>query len=327
MSYRGIWARPAEPRPVPRDIPTVKVNPALTFLPASSENRRLPAALPGRAAAVRHSCNRSTGRACEQAGNRGHDTVFRLIAARGLVTGGRRPKDGGQTVRRGKKWPLRGLLVGAVWRGSCSAGCMQADARAGVGSESDAARQEIAGGGALREGGDPGPYQRHIVDYHRKEEPGTIVIDSDARYLYYVLPRRPGDPLRRHRRRGSDGLVGRRQGRPHDRMAVMDADRRRERAHGRAGLRRPGPAEPDGRARDVSVRRQQGHALPHPRHQPAGIYRAGDFLGLHPHDQRGRHRPLQAREDGHRRGRAGAGPGRLAVQSAAGRRARLSRAA
>jgi lipoprotein-anchoring transpeptidase ErfK/SrfK len=30
------------------------------------------------------------------------------------------------------------------------------------------------------------PYRRHIVDYHRKELPGTIVIDSDARYLYLV---------------------------------------------------------------------------------------------------------------------------------------------
>lgn len=34
----------------------------------------------------------------------------------------------------------------------------------------------------------PDPYQRHIVDYHRKEMPGTIVVDSDARFLYYVLP-------------------------------------------------------------------------------------------------------------------------------------------
>lgn len=34
----------------------------------------------------------------------------------------------------------------------------------------------------------PGPYQRHIVDYHRMEAPGTIVVDSDARFLYYVLP-------------------------------------------------------------------------------------------------------------------------------------------
>jgi len=34
----------------------------------------------------------------------------------------------------------------------------------------------------------PEPFQRHIVDYHRKEAPGTIVIDTDNRYLYLVQP-------------------------------------------------------------------------------------------------------------------------------------------
>jgi lipoprotein-anchoring transpeptidase ErfK/SrfK len=34
----------------------------------------------------------------------------------------------------------------------------------------------------------PEPYRRHIVDYTRKEQPGTILVDTDARYLYYVLP-------------------------------------------------------------------------------------------------------------------------------------------
>jgi lipoprotein-anchoring transpeptidase ErfK/SrfK len=34
----------------------------------------------------------------------------------------------------------------------------------------------------------PEHYRRHIVDYHRREAAGTIVIDSDARFLYYVLP-------------------------------------------------------------------------------------------------------------------------------------------
>ena len=34
----------------------------------------------------------------------------------------------------------------------------------------------------------PEPYKRHIVEYHRKEMPGSVVIDSDARFLYYVLP-------------------------------------------------------------------------------------------------------------------------------------------
>ncbi len=34
----------------------------------------------------------------------------------------------------------------------------------------------------------PDQFQRHIVDYTRKEQPGTILVDTDARYLYYVLP-------------------------------------------------------------------------------------------------------------------------------------------
>ena len=33
----------------------------------------------------------------------------------------------------------------------------------------------------------PEQFQRAIVAYHRKEQPGSIVIDSDAKYLYYVL--------------------------------------------------------------------------------------------------------------------------------------------
>ena len=31
-------------------------------------------------------------------------------------------------------------------------------------------------------------YQRHIVEYPRREAPGTILVDTDSRYLYYVLP-------------------------------------------------------------------------------------------------------------------------------------------
>jgi lipoprotein-anchoring transpeptidase ErfK/SrfK len=34
----------------------------------------------------------------------------------------------------------------------------------------------------------PVAYQRHIVEYHRKEAPGSLLVDTDARYLYYVLP-------------------------------------------------------------------------------------------------------------------------------------------
>src|SRR5258708_28794516 len=34
----------------------------------------------------------------------------------------------------------------------------------------------------------PESFRRHIVDYSRKEAPGTILVDTEARYLYYVLP-------------------------------------------------------------------------------------------------------------------------------------------
>ena len=30
------------------------------------------------------------------------------------------------------------------------------------------------------------PFRRAIVDYHRKEAPGSIVVDSDNHYLYFV---------------------------------------------------------------------------------------------------------------------------------------------
>ena len=34
----------------------------------------------------------------------------------------------------------------------------------------------------------PEQFPRHVVDYPYKEPPGTILVNSDARYLYYVLP-------------------------------------------------------------------------------------------------------------------------------------------
>ena len=34
----------------------------------------------------------------------------------------------------------------------------------------------------------PPTYQRQVVPYHRKEAPGSILVDSDGRYVYYVLP-------------------------------------------------------------------------------------------------------------------------------------------
>jgi lipoprotein-anchoring transpeptidase ErfK/SrfK len=33
----------------------------------------------------------------------------------------------------------------------------------------------------------PESYRRHIVDYSRREQPGTILVDTESRFLYYVL--------------------------------------------------------------------------------------------------------------------------------------------
>ena len=35
----------------------------------------------------------------------------------------------------------------------------------------------------------PEQYRRHIVDFTRPGAPGTILVDTDARYLYYILPK------------------------------------------------------------------------------------------------------------------------------------------
>jgi lipoprotein-anchoring transpeptidase ErfK/SrfK len=34
----------------------------------------------------------------------------------------------------------------------------------------------------------PEDYRRHVVDFNRKEAPGSIVVDPDNKFLYYVMP-------------------------------------------------------------------------------------------------------------------------------------------
>jgi lipoprotein-anchoring transpeptidase ErfK/SrfK len=78
------------------------------------------------------------------------------------------------------------LVVGLL--GSALAGCMQAT----LAPTSDASftqrdRQLLAHAPYAR-ATISDEYRRHIVDYSRRETPGTILVDTDARYLYYVLP-------------------------------------------------------------------------------------------------------------------------------------------
>ena len=145
----------------------------------------------------------------------------------------------------------------------------------------------------------PEEYRRHIVQYARQEAPGTIVVDSSSKFLYYVLPK--GQAIRYGVTVGEDAqawsgivTVGRKEEWPswtptageHARLGPIPA------------FVTGGPQNP-GCARAIFVLWWQGHAVPDPRHQPARIYRPSHLLGLYPHDQRGRDRPLQSRQGWH----------------------------
>ncbi|MGC2774334.1 MAG: L,D-transpeptidase [Bradyrhizobium sp.] len=70
------------------------------------------------------------------------------------------------------------------------AGCMEAT----LSPTSDAALtprdRQLLARAPYAEAQIPQQFQRHIVEYTRQEEPGTIIVDTDARFLYYVLPDR-----------------------------------------------------------------------------------------------------------------------------------------
>jgi lipoprotein-anchoring transpeptidase ErfK/SrfK len=66
------------------------------------------------------------------------------------------------------------------------AGCLQSKVEPAPETNLTARDKELLSKAPYAKATIPEPYRRHIVDYHRKEGPGTIVIDTDARYLYYV---------------------------------------------------------------------------------------------------------------------------------------------
>src|SRR5262249_11581610 len=74
---------------------------------------------------------------------------------------------------------LAGLMVG---------GCMQSTLEPVAETNFKPRDKQLLASAPYAQASIPEPYRRHIVSYHRREAAGTIVIDTDARYLYYVLP-------------------------------------------------------------------------------------------------------------------------------------------
>jgi len=80
---------------------------------------------------------------------------------------------------------LTGLLLG---------GCMQATLQPASDANFTPRDKQLLANAPYARASIPAAYQRAIVPYHRKEAPGSILVDTDARYLYYVL--RDGQAIR-----------------------------------------------------------------------------------------------------------------------------------
>jgi lipoprotein-anchoring transpeptidase ErfK/SrfK len=82
----------------------------------------------------------------------------------------------------------KGLLaVALLGAGLTLGGCLQSTVEPASEANFTPRDKKLLAAAPYENAAIPEPYRRHVVSYHRKELPGTIVIDSDARYLYYVM--------------------------------------------------------------------------------------------------------------------------------------------
>ena len=74
---------------------------------------------------------------------------------------------------------LAGLLLG---------GCMQSTLQSASDANLTPRDRRLLAHTPYAQATIPETYRRHIVDFQRTEKPGTILVDTDARLLYFVLP-------------------------------------------------------------------------------------------------------------------------------------------
>jgi lipoprotein-anchoring transpeptidase ErfK/SrfK len=68
-------------------------------------------------------------------------------------------------------------------------GCMQATLAPSSDASFTSRDRQLLANAPYAQASIPESFRRHIVDYQGREAPGTILVDTDARYLYYVLPK------------------------------------------------------------------------------------------------------------------------------------------
>jgi lipoprotein-anchoring transpeptidase ErfK/SrfK len=85
------------------------------------------------------------------------------------------------------RFALALLLTGLL--ASVLGGCMQATLAPSSGASFTPRDRQLLANAPYAQASIPESFRRHVVDYQGREAPGTILVDTDARYLYYVLPK------------------------------------------------------------------------------------------------------------------------------------------
>ena len=80
----------------------------------------------------------------------------------------------------------KALIVALIGVGMLLGGCMQSTLEVASDASMTPRDKKLLAAAPYEKATIAEPFRRHIVDYHRKEQPGTILVDTDARYLYLV---------------------------------------------------------------------------------------------------------------------------------------------
>jgi lipoprotein-anchoring transpeptidase ErfK/SrfK len=98
------------------------------------------------------------------------------------------PTISGRALNWNKKMSSLKTKLGLLATGLMLSGCMQATTYEATKETNFKPRdKELLAKVSYTKTPVPEAFRRAIVDYHRKEAPGSIVVDSDNHYLYYVM--------------------------------------------------------------------------------------------------------------------------------------------
>src|SRR5579862_9770001 len=117
---------------------------------------------------MRHSCNRRQEAVCGHAGNRGNSAFFSVNSRKTIQA-----TAAHMAARKEDEMSARGLFVALFGIGVLLGGCMQSTIEPASEANLTARDKKLLAAAPYEKATIPEPYRRHIVEYHRKEMPGT----------------------------------------------------------------------------------------------------------------------------------------------------------